>query len=45
MEKVLEDVSFRAEDFTGQKVVVDRAMVLDRLRDLIGNDDLRRYIL
>jgi ATP-dependent HslUV protease ATP-binding subunit HslU len=45
MEKVLEDVSFRAEDFAGGRVVVDRAMVVERLRDLIGNDDLRRYIL
>jgi ATP-dependent HslUV protease ATP-binding subunit HslU len=45
MEKVLEEVSFRAEDFAGQRVVVDAAMVTERLRDLVGNDDLRRYIL
>ena len=33
MEKVLEDVSFRAEDHAGQRVVVDAAMVDERLAD------------
>ena len=45
MEKVLEEVSFRAEDHAGTPVVVDSAMVRDRLQELVGNDDSRRYIL
>jgi ATP-dependent HslUV protease ATP-binding subunit HslU len=45
MEKVLEDLSFSAEDFAGQRVVVDAAMVRDRLKDLVRNDDARRYVL
>ena len=45
MERVLEDLSFHAEDFAGQRVVVDAAMVDERLSGLAGNDDARRYIL
>jgi ATP-dependent HslUV protease ATP-binding subunit HslU len=45
MEKVLEDVSFRAEDHAGKRVVIDSAMVQQQLKDLISDDDMRRYIL
>jgi ATP-dependent HslUV protease ATP-binding subunit HslU len=45
LEKVLEEVSFRAEDFAGQTVVVDRELVRARLTDLVRNEDLRRYVL
>jgi len=45
LEKVLEEVSFRAEEFAGQTVVVDRDFVRSRLADLIRNQDLRRYVL
>ena len=45
VEKVLEDVSFRAGEEEGQTVTVDRAFVLERLGDLVRNDDLRRYVL
>ena len=45
MEKVLEEVSFRAEDFTGQTVSIDADYVRERLSDLVRNEDLRRYVL
>jgi ATP-dependent HslUV protease ATP-binding subunit HslU len=45
MEKVLEEVSFHAEDHAGSRVVVDAAMVRAQLKDLISDDDMRRYIL
>jgi ATP-dependent HslUV protease ATP-binding subunit HslU len=45
MEKVLEDVSFDAEDLAGTTVVIDAAYVGTRLGDLVGNQDLRRYVL
>jgi ATP-dependent HslUV protease ATP-binding subunit HslU len=45
MEKVLEEVSFHAEDHAGKRVVVDSEMVLRQLEDLISDDDVRRYIL
>jgi ATP-dependent HslUV protease ATP-binding subunit HslU len=45
LEKVLEDLSFRAEDFTGQTVAIDADYVRSRLVDLVRNEDLRRYVL
>jgi ATP-dependent HslUV protease ATP-binding subunit HslU len=45
LEKVLEDVSFRADEFAGTVVTVDAAMVRARLGDLVRNEDLRRYVL
>jgi ATP-dependent HslUV protease ATP-binding subunit HslU len=45
LEKVLEEVSFSAEDFAGKTVIVDRELVRSRLSDLVRNEDLRRYVL
>ena len=45
MEKVLEEVSFHAEEHAGSRVVVNSAMVREQLKDLISDDDMRRYIL
>jgi ATP-dependent HslUV protease ATP-binding subunit HslU len=45
LEKVLEEISFAAEDFTEKPVEVDAAYVNSRLADLVRNDDLRKYIL
>ncbi|MFI5286837.1 MAG: ATP-dependent protease ATPase subunit HslU [Candidatus Dormibacteria bacterium] len=45
MEKVLEDVSFGAEDLAGTTVVIDAGYVCERLGDLVRNQDLRRYVL
>jgi len=45
MEQVLEEVSFRAEDFNGQTVVIDRPYVAARLGDLVRNQDLRHFVL
>jgi len=45
MEKVLEDVSFGAEELVDTTVVIDAAYVTQRLGDLVGNQDLRRYVL
>jgi ATP-dependent HslUV protease ATP-binding subunit HslU len=45
MEKLLEEISFEAEDHAGETVVVDAAYVRERLADLAGNTDLSKYIL
>ena len=45
MEKLLEDVSFEAEDRQGETVLVDEAYVRERLAGLAGDSDLSRYIL
>jgi ATP-dependent HslUV protease ATP-binding subunit HslU len=45
MERLLEEVSFEAEDLKGQTVTIDAAYVQDRLAGLAGNTDLSKYIL
>lgn len=45
MEKVLEDLLFAASDMRGQKVVIDREYVETRLKKIIQDEDLSRYIL
>ena len=45
MEKLLEDISFEAEDHTGETITIDAAYVRKRLEGLAGNTDLSKYIL
>jgi ATP-dependent HslUV protease ATP-binding subunit HslU len=45
MEQVLEDLSFRAEEEEGKKVVIDAAYVDDRVKSTAKDDDLSRFIL
>ena len=45
MEKLLEEVSFEAEDRRGTTVTVDAVYVSERLAGLAGNTDLSKYIL
>ena len=45
MEKLLEDVSFRAPELAGKEVTVDAEHVRQRLADITRDQDLSRYIL
>ena len=45
MEQVLEDVSFRAEEFAGDTVVINSEYVSRRLGSLVRNQDLRHFVL
>ncbi|GAO40633.1 ATP-dependent protease ATPase subunit HslU [Sphingomonas changbaiensis NBRC 104936] len=45
MEKLLEQVSFDAEDRKGEKLVIDRAYVDAQLSDIARNTDLSKYVL
>jgi ATP-dependent HslUV protease ATP-binding subunit HslU len=45
LEKLLEDISFNAPQMEGQAVDVDKAYVLDKLADVVKDEDLSRYIL
>ncbi|MEN9683229.1 MAG: ATP-dependent protease ATPase subunit HslU [Pseudomonadota bacterium] len=45
MEKLLEDLSFEAEDRTGETIRVDAAYVRERLSGLAQDTDLSKYIL
>jgi ATP-dependent HslUV protease ATP-binding subunit HslU len=45
MEVLLEDLSFRAPEMTGQSVHIDAAYVREKLAEIVKNEDLSRYIL
>jgi len=45
MEKLLEELSFEAEDRQGETVTIDAAYVRERLTELAGDTDLSKYIL
>ncbi|EGK7950408.1 ATP-dependent protease ATPase subunit HslU [Campylobacter jejuni] len=45
IEKLLEDLSFEADEYAGKKFVVDKKMVEEKLGDIIENKDPARYIL
>jgi len=45
IEKVLEDISFEAEFHKGEKIVVTKELVDEKLSSLVENEDYTRYIL
>lgn len=45
MEKVLEEESFKASDLAGQKIMIDKKFVDDRLTGILAKEDLSRYVL
>ncbi|WP_435418525.1 ATP-dependent protease ATPase subunit HslU [Parerythrobacter aurantius] len=45
MERLLEELSFEAEDHQGETIVIDAAYVKERLTDLAQDTDLSKYIL
>ena len=45
MEMLLEDISFNASGMTEKTVEIDRAYVDERLKDIVQDQDLSRYIL
>ena len=45
MERIIEDISFNADEFAGQKVVIDKALIEEKLEKLVDDEDTTRYIL
>ena len=45
MEMLLEDISFNASDMNEKTIEIDRAYVDERLKDIVQDQDLSRYIL
>jgi len=45
MEKLLEDLSFMADELKGEKILIDRQYVKNKIKDIVKNKDLSRYIL
>lgn len=45
LERLLEDLSFSASELSGQRIVINKEYVEDKLKDISDNEDLSRYIL
>lgn len=45
IERVLEEISFSADEMKGEKVVITKELVEEKLSDLVKNEDTARYIL
>ncbi|GAA7976828.1 HslU--HslV peptidase ATPase subunit [Helicobacter pylori] len=45
IEKVLEDISFESEDYSGQNVTITKELVQSKLEDLVADENLVKYIL
>jgi len=45
MEKLLDEISFDAPDMDAKTVVIDRKYVSDKLKDILEDENLSRYIL
>ena len=45
LEKLLEDISFQAPDLSEKEIVIDSGTVHSKLADVVGDEDLSRYIL
>ena len=45
MERLLEELSFEAPEVSGQKISVDVGYVDSQLEDIVGDEDLSRYML
>ncbi len=45
IERVLEEISFDADEHSGERIVVDKELVHKRLDDIVEDEDMARYIL
>ncbi len=45
LERILEDVSFNADEYKGKEFVVTKELVHEKLDEVVEDDDLSRYIL
>jgi len=45
MERILEEISFSADEHSGESIVVDEALVKEKIGDVVEDEDTTRYIL
>ena len=45
MEKILEEISFSADEHKGETIVIDGLLVKEKIGDLVEDEDTTRYIL
>ena len=45
MEKIIEEISFTANEHSGEKVIIDRSLVEEKISKVVEDEDATRYIL
>ncbi len=45
MEKILEEISFTADEHVGETIIIDKALVEDKIGKVVEDEDTTRYIL
>ncbi|MEA3434201.1 MAG: HslU--HslV peptidase ATPase subunit [Campylobacterota bacterium] len=45
MEKILEDISFLADEYAGEKINIDKTLVEEKISKVVEDEDTTRYIL
>lgn len=45
MEKILEEISFSADEYSGEKIVINEALVKEKIGSVVEDEDTTRYIL
>ncbi len=45
IERVLEEISFSADEHSGETIMIDKALVHEKLDEVVGDEDMSRYIL
>ena len=45
IEKVLDEISFSADEHNGETIIITKELVHEKLEDLATNEDSARYIL
>lgn len=45
MEKILDEISYHADENDGESVVIDEALINEKLEKIVENEDATRYIL
>jgi ATP-dependent HslUV protease ATP-binding subunit HslU len=45
IEQVMEEISFDANEYSGQQIIITETMVDDKLEKVVSNIDMTRYIL
>ena len=45
MEKILEEISFSADEHSGETIAVDETLVKEKVGEVVEDEDTTRYIL
>ncbi len=45
MEKILEEISFTADEHAGDEIIINEALVKEKIGKVVEDEDTTRYIL